>query len=94
MAIKPIGDKILIELIEEDAEKVGSIYVPDTAKEKPQMGKVVSVGEGKYEDGKLVPLSVKKGDKVLFRTYAGTDIKHGGNEYLILSESDLLAIVE
>ncbi|MCB1159234.1 MAG: co-chaperone GroES, partial [Leptospiraceae bacterium] len=69
-------------------------YVPDTAKEKPQEGKVVEVGSGRYEDGKLVPLEVKVGDSVLYGKYSGTEIKQGGKEYLIVRESDILAIVK
>ena len=94
MGIKPLGDRVLIEVKDEEMEKQGSIYIPDTAKEKPQEGKVVAVGNGKYEDGKLVPLDVKVGDTVLYGKYAGTDVKHGDGEYLIVRESDILAIVE
>lgn len=94
MGIKPLGDRVLIEVKDEEMEKQGSIYIPDTAKEKPQEGKVVAVGSGRYEDGKLVPLDVKVGDTVLYGKYAGTDVKHGESEYLIVRESDILAIVE
>jgi chaperonin GroES len=94
MAIKPLGDRVLIEPKKEAEEKIGSLYVPDTAKEKPQEGKVVAVGSGRYEDGKLVPLEVKVGNTVLYGKYAGTEIKQGGKEYLIVRESDILAIVE
>ncbi len=94
MAIKPLGDRVLIEIIEEDIQKEGSLYIPDTAKEKPQEGKVVAVGNGRYEDGKLVPLDVKTGDTILYGKYSGTDIKHEGKEYLIVRESDILAIIE
>ena len=94
MAIKPLGDRVLVEVIDEDIQKEGSLYIPDTAKEKPQQGKVVAVGSGKYEDGKLVPLDVKAGDTVLYGKYSGTDIKHDGKEYLIVRESDILAILE
>ncbi|MCP5501849.1 MAG: co-chaperone GroES [Leptospiraceae bacterium] len=94
MAIKPLGDRVLIEPKTESAEKIGSLYVPDTAKEKPQEGKVVEVGSGRYEDGKLVPLEVKVGDSVLYGKYSGTEIKQGGKEYLIVRESDILAIVK
>jgi chaperonin GroES len=92
MAIKPLGDRVLIEPKSEAEEKIGSIIVPDTAKEKPQEGKVVAVGTGRYEDGKLVAPEVKIGDKVLYGKYSGTEIKHAGKEYLI-RESDILAIV-
>ena len=94
MSIKPLGDRVLLELMEDDLEKEGSLYIPDTAKEKPQMGKVLTVGKGRYEDGKLVPLDVKEGDIVLYGKYSGTDIKYKGKEYLIVKESDILAIVE
>lgn len=94
MSIKPLGDRVLLEVMEDDLEKEGSLYIPDTAKEKPQMGKVLTVGKGRYEDGKLVPLDVKEGDIVLYGKYSGTDIKYKGKEYLIVKESDILAIVE
>lgn len=94
MAIKPLGDRVLVEPKKEAEEKIGSLYVPDTAKEKPQEGKVIAVGQGRYEDGKLVPLEVKVGQNVLYGKYSGTEIKQGGNEYLIIRESDILAIVE
>lgn len=94
MAIKPLGDRVLVEVIDEELQKEGSLYIPDTAKEKPQEGKVVAVGRGRYEDGKLVPLDVKEGDTVLYGKYSGTDIKHDGKEYLIVRESDILAILE
>lgn len=93
MAIRPLGDRVLIEVLEDDLQKEGSIYIPDTAKEKPQQGKVVAVGSGKYEDGKLIPLDVKVGDMVLYGKYSGTEVKHEGKEYLIVRESDILAII-
>lgn len=94
MAIKPLGDKILIQLQDEEVEKVGSLYVPDTAKEKPQQGKVVAVGDG-IRDGKdLIPLSVKAGDTVLYGKYSGTEVAHEGVSYLIISEMDILGIIE
>jgi chaperonin GroES len=94
VAIKPLGDRVLIEMTEEEIQKQGSLYIPDTAKEKPQEGKVAAVGRGRYEDGKLIPLDVKVGDKVLYGKYSGTEIKHAGKEYLIVKENDILAIVE
>ncbi len=94
MAIKPIGDKLLVELIEDDEQKVGSIIVPDTAKEKPQVAKVIAAGDGKKDGKELIPMTVKVGDKVLFGKYSGTEIKYQGTEYLLLSESDVLAIVD
>jgi len=94
VAIKPIGDKILVEIVEDDMGKVGSLYVPDTAKEKPQQANVLAVGEG-YRDGdKIIPLSVKPGDVVLYNKYSGTEISHDGKDYLILQENNILAIVE
>jgi len=94
MAIKPLGDRVLVEPKRESEEKIGSLYVPDTAKEKPQEGKVIEVGQGKYEDGKLVPLEVKVGDNVLYGKYSGTEVKQGGHEYLIIRESDILAVIK
>ena len=94
MALKPIGDRVVIELIEQEEDKVGSIYVPDTAKEKPQQGKVVAVGQGRRDGKDLIPMSVKVGNTVLFSKYGGTEIKHSGKDYLIVSESDILAIIE
>lgn len=94
MAIRPLGDRVLIEIVEEDIQKKGSLFIPDTAKEKPQQGKVVAVGNGRYEDGKVVPLDVKAGETVLYAKYAGTEVKNDGKEYLIIRESDILAIVE
>jgi chaperonin GroES len=94
VAIKPLGDRVLIETLEENIQKQGSLYIPDTAKEKPQEGKVKAVGKGRYEDGKLIPLDVKVGDKVLYGKYSGTEIKHDGKEYLIVRESDILAVLD
>ena len=94
MAIKPIGDRILVELLEEDIAKVGSLYVPDTAKEKPQRGKVVAAGEGRLDGKDLVPMRVKVGDKVLFGKYAGAELKYEDKEYLILNEHDVLAVID
>ncbi len=94
MAIKPLGDRVLVEPKKEGEEKIGSLYVPDTSKEKPQEGTVVAVGSGRYEDGKLVALEVKVGDKVLYGKYSGTEIKQGGKEYLIVRESDILAVIQ
>ena len=94
MALKPIGDRVVIELLDQEAEKVGSIYVPDTAKEKPQQGKVISVGSGRRDGKDLIPMTVKAGDIVLFSKYGGTEVKHGGKDYLILSEGDILAVIE
>ncbi|MFZ5628972.1 MAG: co-chaperone GroES [Spirochaetota bacterium] len=95
MAIKPLADRVLIEAAPDKEEKIGSIFIPDTAKEKPNMGVVVAAGPGKVtDDGKTVPLQVKAGQKVLYGKYSGTEIKENGKEYLIVRESDILAIVE
>ncbi|EKJ86575.1 co-chaperone GroES [Leptospira bourretii] len=92
-SIKPLGDRVVVEPKNESEEKIGSIIVPDTAKEKPQEGKVIAVGQGRYEDGKLVPLEVKVGDTVLYGKYSGTEIKQGGRDLLIIRESDILGVV-
>lgn len=93
--IKPLGDHVLVKVVEEEEKTTGGIVLPDTAKEKPQTGKVVAIGSGKIlENGQKVPLELKEGDKVIFSKYAGTEVKHKGEEYLILKESDILAIIE
>lgn len=95
MAIKPLGDRVLVKPLEPKEVKKGGIIIPDTAKEKPQEGKVIEVGKGKMlEDGKLVPVEVKKGDKILYSKYGGTEIKLDGEEYLILKEEDILAVIK
>jgi len=95
MKIRPLGDKVLVERVEAEAKTAGGIVLPDTAKEKPQRGKVVSVGEGKMlEDGTRKEVQVKKGNLVLFTSYAGTEIKIDGKEYLIMDESDIMAVIE
>ncbi len=95
MKIRPLGDKVLVERVEAEAKTAGGIVLPDTAKEKPQRGKVVSVGEGKMlENGTRKDMQVKKGDTVLFTSYAGTEIKVDGKEYLIMDESDIMAVIE
>jgi len=95
MKIRPLGDKVLVERVEAEAKTAGGIVLPDTAKEKPQRGKVVSVGEGKtLENGTRKEVQVKKGDLVLFTSYAGTEIKIDGKEYLIMDESDIMAVIE
>jgi chaperonin GroES len=94
MNIKPLADRVLIEPMEQQEERIGSIIIPDTAKEKPQEGKVIAVGPGRQENGKVVPLQVKVGDRVLYGKYAGTEIKKDGKEYLIVRESDILAVIE
>ena len=95
MAIKPLGDRVLVKPLEPKEVKKGGIIIPDTAKEKPQEGKVIEVGKGKMlESGKMVPIEVKKGDKILYSKYGGTEIKLEGEEYLILKEEDILAIIK
>jgi chaperonin GroES len=94
MALKPIGDRVVIELLEQEVEKVGSIFVPDTAKEKPQQGKIIAVGPGRRDGKDLIPMTVKVGDVVLFSKYGGMEVKQDGNDVLIISESDILAVVE
>ena len=94
MKIKPLADKVLVQRIEAQAKTAGGIVLPDTAKEKPQRGKIIAVGEGKVlDDGSRRKLQVKKGDEVLFTSYAGTDIKVDDAEYLIMDESDIMAVV-
>ncbi len=95
MKIKPLGDRLLVKRVEEEEVKKGGIIIPDTAKEKPQQGKVIAVGTGKVnEDGKRVPLEVKEGDRVLFGKYAGTEVTIEDEEYLIMREDDVLGIIE
>jgi len=95
MNLKPLQDRILVLRMEEETTTKGGIIIPDTAKEKPAEGKVVSVGNGKIgDDGKRIPLEVKKGDRVLFGKYSGTEVKIEGEEYLIMSEGDVLGIIE
>lgn len=92
--LKPLGDRVVIEAIEQEETTASGIVLPDTAKEKPQEGKVVAVGNGRFENGERIPLEVKEGDKVIFSKYAGTEVKVGDKELLIMRESDILAIVE
>jgi chaperonin GroES len=95
MKIKPLNDRILVLRVEEDQKSPGGIIIPDTAKEKPMRGKVVSTGPGKMgDDGKRTPLEVKKGDTILFSKYAGTEIKIDGVEHLFMKEDDILGIIE
>jgi chaperonin GroES len=95
MKVRPLHDRILIKREEDSEEKIGGIIIPDTAKEKPQRGKVVAVGNGKIlDDGKRVALDVKSGDRILFGKYSGNEVKIDGDDYLILREEDVLAILE
>jgi chaperonin GroES len=94
MKIKPLADRIVIKPLEEAQQKKGSIIIPDTAKEKPQQGKIMEVGPGRITDeGKRINMEVKKGDKVLYGKYSGTEVTIDGEEYLILRESDVLAVM-
>jgi chaperonin GroES len=96
MNIRPLYDRIVVKRIEEEAEKTaGGLFIPDSAKEKPQQGEVVAVGQGKRNDeGKLIPLDVKVGDRILFGKYSGSDIKMDGTEYLIMREDEVLGVIE
>jgi chaperonin GroES len=95
MKLRPLHDRVIVKRIEEEEKSAGGIIIPDTAKEKPQQGKVIAAGKGKVlENGKVSPMAVKKGDRVLFGKYAGTDIKIDGEEHLIMREDDILAIVK
>jgi chaperonin GroES len=94
MKIRPLHDRILVQRIEGESKTKGGIIIPDTAKEKPQEGRVIAVGTGKIlEDGKVRPLEVKAGDKILFTKYAGTDVKIDGEEQIIIREDDVLGII-
>ncbi len=95
MKIRPLADKVLVQRLEAETKTAGGIVLPDSAKEKPQRGKIVSVGEGKLlDDGTRKKMQVKKGDVVLFTSYAGTDVEIDGKEYLIIDESDIMAVIE
>ena len=95
MKIRPLQDRVIVKRLEEEQKTSGGIIIPDTAKEKPQKGEIVAAGPGKRnEEGKLQPLDVKKGDKILFSKYAGTEIKEGGDELLIMREDDILGVIE
>jgi chaperonin GroES len=95
MKVRPLADKVLVQRLQADEKTFGGIVLPDTAKEKPKQGKVIAVGKGKVlEDGTLKPTEVKKGDTVIFSSYAGTEIKIDGKEQLIMSESEIMAVIE
>jgi len=95
MKIRPLADKVLVQRLEAETKTAGGIVLPDSAQGKPQRGKIVSVGEGKIlDDGTRKKMQAKKGDKVLFTSYAGTEVKIGGKEYLIMDESDIMAVIE
>jgi chaperonin GroES len=94
-ALRPLHDRVLVKRLDEQEERHGSIIIPDTAKEKPQEGKVIAVGAGKVtEGGKKQPLSVKQGDRILFGKYSGSEVKIDGTEYLIMREEDILGVLE
>jgi len=95
MKLRPLHDRILVQRVEEVTTTKGGIIIPDTAKEKPAEGKVIAVGNGKIgEDGKKIPLDIKKGDRILFGKYSGTEVKIEGDEYLIMREDDVLGIID
>jgi chaperonin GroES len=95
MKIRPLADRVLVEAVEEEDVKKGGIIIPDTAKEKPQEGKVIAVGPGKVdEDGKKIPMTVKKGDRILMPKYGGTEIKIDEKDYQIVREEDILGVIE
>ena len=95
MKIRPLQDRVIVKRLEEEEKTKGGIIIPDTAKEKPQEGKVIAVGKGKMtDDGKLIPLDVKVGDRILFGKYSGTEIKIEGEEHLIMREEDILGVIE
>ena len=95
MSLRPLSDRILVERVEEDEKTKGGIIIPDTAKEKPAEGKVVAVGNGRMgEDGKLLPMDLKVGDRILFSKYGGTVVKIDGGDYLIMRQDDVLGVIE
>ena len=95
MKVRPLNDRIIVKRLEEEEKTKGGIIIPDSAKEKPVEGKVIAVGDGRInKDGKKIPMEIKKGDRVLFAKYGGTEIKMDGEEYLMMKEDDVLAIIE
>ena len=95
MSVRPLRDRVLVERIEEQEQKVGGIYIPDTAREKPQQGTVIAVGNGRVtEKGQVIPLDIKVGETILFGKFAGTEIKIEGKEYLIIREEEVLGVLE
>ncbi|HEX6598122.1 MAG TPA: co-chaperone GroES [Gemmatimonadaceae bacterium] len=91
--VAPLADRVVIKALEETESMRGGLYIPDTAKEKPQQGEIVAVGPGRFDEGKRVPMDVKVGDKVLYGKYSGTEVTLDGEQYLILRESDVLAVI-
>jgi chaperonin GroES len=95
MNLRPLQDRIIVKRVEEETKTAGGLFIPETAKEKPQQGEVVAIGNGKRgEDGKVYPIDLKVGDKVLFGKYAGSEVKLDGNDYLIMREDDILGVIE
>jgi chaperonin GroES len=94
VSIKPLEDRILVKSIDAEQTTASGLVIPDTAKEKPQEGEVLAVGPGRFEDGQRLPLDLKVGDKVIYSKYGGTEVKYNGEEYLILSSRDVLAVLE
>ncbi len=94
VSIKPLEDRILVKPLDAEQTTASGLVIPDTAKEKPQEGEVLAVGPGRFEDGQRLPLDVKVGDKVIYSKYGGTEVKYNGEEYLILSARDVLAVLE
>jgi chaperonin GroES len=95
VSVRPLHDRILVRRMAEEERTAGGLFIPDTAKEKPQKGEIIATGKGRVtEDGKILPLEVKAGDKVLFGKYSGTELKIDGNEYLMMREEDILGIVQ
>ena len=91
--VAPLADRVVVRALEDTEQMRGGLFIPDTAKEKPQQGEIIAIGPGKYEDGKLVPMTVKVGDKVLYGKYSGTEVTLDDEQFLILRESDVLAII-
>ena len=91
--LSPLADRVVVKPLEETETMRGGLYIPDTAKEKPQQGEIVAVGPGRYEEGKRVPMELKTGDRVLYGKYSGTEVTVDGEQYLILRESDVLAVI-
>ena len=94
VAIKPLEDRIVVQAVEAETTTASGLVIPDTAKEKPQEGTVLAVGPGRFEDGNRVPLDVQVGDRVLYSKYGGTEVKYSGEEYLVLSARDVLAVIQ
>ncbi|HEY0869866.1 MAG TPA: co-chaperone GroES [Acidothermaceae bacterium] len=94
VAIRPLEDRIVVQAVEAETTTASGLVIPDTAKEKPQEGIVLAIGPGRFEDGQRVPLDVKEGDRVLYSKYGGTEVKYGGEEYLVLSARDVLAVID